>query len=159
MKIITPHNKISQKVVSLGQDDGRVAQEVKDLEKLVDRKDFPGRWGSALALSHCQVSDQPYKFFCIAKELEEAFGHKTIFNLRIVDKAERIKYKEGCMSYPQRDLKNTYRYSVVVVEFEYKGFLGTLKTERRALSGIAAIVAQHEYDHSNGEDIYHKFPK
>jgi len=59
------------------------------------------------------------------------------------------RFKEGCLSFPQRMFVNRVikrRYKKVNLTYH----LVTGKKEKIALSGIEAIIVQHEIDHLNG---------
>lgn len=59
------------------------------------------------------------------------------------------KFKEGCLSYPDRINQNRFirrRFKKIKVTFQWlTGF-----TEKVSLTGIDAVIVQHEIDHLNG---------
>lgn len=160
MKIILPHKRISVRVRNFKQ----IKTEVQGLIKLIDEKNFGGKWKEAFAISHCQVSESPYNFFCLDKNFTKEFGgNRTICNARIMETDEEtVPFKEACMSYPHRGLKNTRRYYKITIACEVlrsgpTKILGYLRTITLKLEGISAFIAQHEIDHTKGVDIFTKF--
>jgi len=130
------------------------------LQTLLNTGNFPGLWKEAFAISHCQVSEDPYKFFVIHKKAAKAFaGYEIICNARILESSDPIAFKEACMSFPFRQEINTKRFSKIKVEFEVPGLFNNLETKTLDLEGIQAFIFQHEVDHSKGINIYEKFKK
>jgi len=64
-----------------------------------------------------------------------------------------IEYQEPCMSMPYRTPKRITRYDVIKVKYQIKGLLG-FKTIEAELKGIASEIFQHEFDHTQGKNIY-----
>ena len=158
MKIILPHQKASQKVTTYKD----IKQDVdRMLEMLNGRGNFAGQYKNGWALSHAQVSEKPYAFFVTHKSFEGILP-EIVINPRILEAFEPVQWKEACLSYPFRPEIKTVRHWRLIVEFDVpqRGILGTrLKTEQLSVDGLAAILFQHEVDHSKGIDIYHKFGK
>lgn len=70
-----------------------------------------------------------------------------------------IEYQEPCMSFPFRQPKRITRYDVIKVKYQVQGALWGLKTIETELSGIASEIFQHEYDHTQGKNIYFESEK
>jgi peptide deformylase len=64
-----------------------------------------------------------------------------------------IEYQEMCMSFPFRTPKRITRYDVIKVKYQIPGLFG-FKTIEAELKGIASQIFQHEYDHTQGKNIY-----
>lgn len=153
-----------------------IREDAEMMAEFVTRK-FPGLHEAAFALSHCQVSEGiAYAFFVVHPDLvkQKLFRHGTVVvNPKIVGKPDEIRFpgqfpgkvkpkvkngftvEEACMSFPFRKPKNCYRYHEVEVEYQTPGLFG-LKTRRETLTGLASHIFQHECDHAEGRNIYHK---
>jgi hypothetical protein len=104
MELIKPHHKPSERV--------RDANEGYELAKGViewldaNQGKFPGNWDTAVAISHCQVSDEPRAFFVlgdamVAKKGEKGsrrqnrknwyFPGRAIFNAEIIEAPETVE--------------------------------------------------------------------
>lgn len=67
----------------------------------------------------------------------------NLINPKILSKTNRIvSYKESCPAFPNQKI-NCFRYNDIVLQ---NGFSG----EKLTLSGLPAILVQHEVDHLNG---------
>lgn len=82
------------------------------------------------------------------EEMEYLKDFKRVFiNARIVEeKGEEWKFNEGCLSIP-RIREDVLRKPVVTIEYLDEHF----KKHRETISGLAARVIQHEYDHIDGK--------
>lgn len=154
MEIIPFHKRQSSSVASFDQIEGMA----KELEELSNKKDFKGIYLSCFALHHSQVSEQPFNFFTLSKTGGKNFQSWCIVNPKIISKDKETKFsaREGCMSFPNRPLSKVFRFNSIKVSFQYpKGFYNRkLMSVEKTLTGIAAQIFQHEYDHSIGKSIY-----
>lgn len=64
-----------------------------------------------------------------------------------------IEYQEMCMSFPFRTPKRLTRYDVIKVRYQIPTFFG-FKTIEKYINGITSEIFQHEYDHTQGKNIY-----
>jgi peptide deformylase len=64
-----------------------------------------------------------------------------------------IEYQEPCMSFPYRTPKRITRYDVIKVKYQTPSLFG-MKTVEAELKGIASEIFQHEFDHTQGKNIY-----
>lgn len=94
----------------------------------------------------------PIRLFVIdADELKDNYpecrGFKRVMiNARIVQETEdTVSYDEGCLSIPGIHEKVT-RSGTITIEYLDEQFV----PQRETLSGFAARVVQHEYDHIDG---------
>jgi peptide deformylase len=154
MKIITPHKKHS-KEVEVYKD---IKKDAVEMREMINNGGFSGKWKEAFAIAHAQVSENPYRFFVVHKDIAKELEGSIIINPVIEEKEGLVPFKEACMSYPYRDIIKTRRYNKIVVEYKTPKRFG-LNTHRRELFGILAFIFQHEIDHFNGIDIYSKFKK
>lgn len=155
MKIIQPpHKKTARKVESISQ----IKEFIEPLRALTNSDSFPGRWPRCLALSHAQVSDDPYSFFIVHREQKKWWDDEdVIINARILEKRDIIDFDEACMSFPFRNTKKTERYSMVKAEYYVpRKMLGGMRKVVKDFMGPAALVFQHEIQHAQGSNIYHK---
>lgn len=155
MKIIPPHNKRAIEVDRIDQ----IEADQKGMIELVNRTDFKGRYKSAFALSHAQVSNTPYSFFVVATGIVEAFGTDTIINADIIEADEPCTSYEACLSWPFRGERKIPRYNHIIIEClvpveGMKKLFKKLEKKTIELYGLAAWIAQHEIDHAKGITIY-----
>lgn len=75
------------------------------------------------------------------------------FKAKAITVPNTIEYQEPCMSMPFRTPKRITRFDVIKVRYQIKGLLG-LKTVEAELKGIASEIFQHEYDHTQGKNLY-----
>jgi peptide deformylase len=68
-----------------------------------------------------------------------------IINPKIEKKEKKIKFREGCLSFPGIELEITRFYRVWVSGLDIEG-----KTLNLEAEGTLAVVFQHEIDHING---------
>lgn len=174
MEIIKVHYKVSKPVSSYKE----IKEDADKLLRFVERGAFKGFYNKAYAIAHCQVSETPYAFFVVAQEVvnEKMFPSRIIVNPKILEApltkevsapnngggsisvANAIEYQEPCLSFPFRTPKNVTRYDRIKVEYQvllpFPLFFSGLKTVRAELSGIASEIFQHEFDHTQGKNIY-----
>lgn len=62
---------------------------------------------------------------------------------------KEVKHLEGCLSIPKQQFQ-TVRYDPILVEYWKLDYMGELKFVTERLTGMDAIVYQHEYDHLEG---------
>ena len=78
------------------------------------------------------------------KELEGF--NKTFINARILEEhGDEWAFNEGCLSIPEVR-EDVFRQPEIVIEYEDENF----KTHKETITGIAARIVQHEYDHIEG---------
>ena len=72
---------------------------------------------------------------------------KVFINAKILDEeGEEWKFNEGCLSIP-RIREDVARKPVITIEYYDEHF----KKHKETMSGLAARVVQHEYDHIEGK--------
>lgn len=113
----------------------------------------------AVALSHCQISVQSFKFFVLDRRFKDLFGKRRIIvNAKIVDQKDMVPFREGCLSFPDRPEAQTRRFRHIEVEYQVPDASGELgRPKRYKFSDFPAMILQHEIDHSEGLNIYEKF--
>jgi len=169
MEIIKAHYKVSKPVVSYKE----IKKEADELRRFIVRGQFKGYYNKAFAIAHAEVSEIPYAFFVVSPDVmvEKMFLGDVIINPQIVEAnltkeiktpnntgnkifvANTIEYQEPCLSFPYRKPKWLTRFDVIRVKYQIKGLLG-FKTIEAELKGIASEIFQHEYDHTQGKNIY-----
>ncbi len=83
----------------------------------------------------------------MAEDEPELEGFKrTFINAHIIEKSEdKIRSEEGCLSIP--DVReDVLRHSSLTIEYLDENF----EKQTEELSGMAAVIIQHEYDHLDG---------
>ena len=73
----------------------------------------------------------------------------TLINPKIVEKDNKITFKEGCLSFPGIVIL-TDRYNTLTIE------LDRMPYKQYSADGIEAIIIQHEVDHLNGITIFQR---
>lgn len=167
LKIVKPaHNKPAVNVKSWAQ----IKKEALDLREYIQYGNFDGEYNKAYAISHAQIANEPLNFFVINESLDgldkkvpkkgrwgkmvkKDFGHWCIVNLKIIKKKHPVQFKDACMSFPFRKPKFIKRYRVVKVKYQIP-FMGMLIPVWARLSGIPALIAQHEDEHAKGVNVY-----
>jgi len=83
----------------------------------------------------------------MSEEHPELKGFKrTFINAHIIDKKdETIRTTEGCLSIPDIH-EEVQRFSSVTVKYVNENFESVTET----FTGLAAVILQHEYDHTDG---------
>lgn len=76
-------------------------------------------------------------------------GDKYFINPKVVERAGEVSIQEGCLSFPQINVKVKRSALVKVSHEDIEG--NSMIWE---MSGLEAIVAQHEIDHLNGITFY-----
>lgn len=64
--------------------------------------------------------------------------------------------KEACMSFPLRDGKFMKRFYRIRVGYDIVGFFGQRKHVEEWIEGVKAHIFQHELEHAEAVDMYHK---
>jgi peptide deformylase len=130
--------------------------------EMINAGKFAGRWQEGFALSHAQVSDNPFDFFVTHKSWENEVP-RVVCNARLKQGIDKQTFKEACLSYPFRDVIKTQRFWNIDVEFDVppidgiKSFFQFGLTHRQmTYDGLAAFMFQHEIDHAKAIDIFHK---
>lgn len=173
--IIPPSRKASNKV----EDMPSVLPEMREMINFIVKKKFivPGsRNNECLALAQPQVSDKPLRYFVINplfrlpnrkddRKLVDEFGGIAVVNPKIIskDKSSKVKNLEGCFSFPFRPAIKVNRYNEITVSYDIitvgegkdkKPIIAFGKIENKVLTGLAAMVFQHEFEHLNGKTIF-----
>lgn len=111
---------------------------IEQLEKELEHSARLGRPGIGLAAPQIGIA----KNIAIVR-LDNTYKVDLV-NCNIINKYDRIMFKdEGCLSFPGR-IENTMRYQEIQIAnnlIHPKSFI---------VSGLMAIVCQHELDHLNG---------
>lgn len=76
------------------------------------------------------------------------FTEHILINPQIVDKQGKIKIDDSCLSFPGLEVKTLRYLNLTFYNTDLKGEVNTF-----IVSGLEAIVIQHEIDHCNGITI------
>lgn len=123
--IIKNIKELRRPCVPVVEDLSEVVQDLKDTLATVE--------GYALTANQIGV----YKCLAYIKVKDE---ESILVNPKILQREEKIKFKEGCLSIPGVEIY-TDRYNKII--FESNG-------EEYEAEGLLAIIIQHEVDHMNG---------
>lgn len=133
------------------------------MRELLNAGKFTGMWKEGFALSHSQVSEDPFRFFVLHDGAKEGFeNYDTIINAKVEKGSDKMPFKEACLSYPHRGVINTQRFASIEISCLVpvkKFFRLHLMKKILRLEGLAAFIAQHEIDHAQGIHIYDKFKR
>lgn len=144
---VKPHKKISKIV-----EQKHVSKVLEAAEGMVTLCGVPrGKYPSAFAIAHPQVSKHPFRFFV-------TYLGQLVINPVIIRHTNQIIRKvEGCMSYPNDPMVTVGRWNKCEVEYQTVDENGNL-TDKKVLnlSGREAEIWQHEIDHLDGIYIYDK---
>lgn len=175
MEIVKNHFKIGRLVTRYKQ----ISSIVEEMIPFVNGGVRKGEYKEAYAISHAQVSTDPWAFFVVSSSfVDEEHWKKggnywpehAIINPQILSADDKINvgtlsdgnpdvrknvrtYKEGCFSFPFRKPKNVQRYFRIKVRYQIKAWYG-LKTITEEIEGLRAHIFQHEFMHSLGQNIY-----
>ena len=147
-----PHNMKSRWVNTV--DIPRVVADGKDLVAMCS---IPrGKYSGISALAHSQIDDKdPLRFFVLPNGM-------VVINPVITDHTKFPIFKtEGCMSFPDEDIKNMIpRYNKVTATYQTLSRIDEKsdpvlsKPISENLNGGIAHIFQHEVSHLNGSNIY-----
>lgn len=147
MNIVPPHFIKSRAVNIFDKDEieyiRKIAPEIQQLCNDDKRR-------QSYALAHCQVTDSdPLRFF--VKSSGEVIINPIISKHTTIP----IDSEECCCSYPESSGVIVKRFNKITVEY-YTFELDMLCKVNGGYSGLDARIFQHEIDHFDGIDIYHK---
>lgn len=149
--IIPPHKKISQPVKKWKE----IKQDAKEMIENIRANQYANEfWREAFAISHCQVSEEPKRFFVVNRalpEVKKAFSHDVIINPEIVEMKEWSQNREGCMSKPWAGTKKMGRYKKIVIRYKVKSLFGFLRKKKKSFEELPAFMIQHELEHFEGK--------
>jgi peptide deformylase len=148
-----------------------IIPEMKEMINFILKRKFiiPGSLNTeCLALTQPQISRSPLRFFVLNtdhKDLLHEFRGICVVNPKIVskNKLSRVLEREGCLSFPFRPMIKVKRYNEIVVSYDIisvkndllgKPQLAIGPVKDHPLSGLAARVFQHEFEHLNGKSIF-----
>lgn len=133
-----------------------IKADVKAMREMV-KSSFGGRWKTAVALAHNQVSEDPKTFFVLNPVFAKEYflGIDVIINPEILEKDVRVINSEACMSHPLREEQKVHRYMHITVRIQYR-VAGLMMKKTMKLHGFPAFVVQHEMEHFKGQCIYDK---
>jgi peptide deformylase len=127
----------------------QVIPHIDDMAELCRRKTADNRRG--LAIAHCQMEkENPLTFFVMA-------CGDAIINPKIISVVEKTEFlhSECCMSFPNREPVKVKRYNRIKVEYTlYTGNRDKSQYVEKTVSGIFALILQHEIDHFDLKYIY-----
>jgi peptide deformylase len=147
---VKPHAIQSVEVTE--KDHARVFEIAEEIFKL--SRQAHGIHKSAYAIAHSQVDDKkPLRFFVT--------HNGDVFINPVITRHTRttVDRMEGCMSFPNTPPARVQRFNKIEVEYQHfhiampKPWVVSEK-KFEALSGLAAQVIQHEYDHFEGKYVH-----
>jgi len=104
-----------------------------------------------VAVAHCQFEkENPLRFYVMA-------SGDIVINPHIVQQLGRpFRNAEGCMSFAEKStLRGVTRYRVIIANFTQIMPDGKKIVHKNSrLSGLLALVMQHEIDHMNGRHLF-----
>jgi peptide deformylase len=164
MNIIKNHFKVSKPVNSYAE----IRKEAQALKDFVDCGSLSGLYNKAYAIAHAQVSETPYAFFVVSNEMirDKQFPARVIINPEILSSPTFLDVQgvqilnsteadEPCLSFPFRKPKRITRYNSIKVRYRIPAMFGFyLKTIEQDLTGVVSGIFQHEYDHTQGKNIF-----
>lgn len=150
-RYVAPHTKVSREVTQA--DVGKLLKEAEIMHKLcfTPRGKFP----SALAIAHPQIEDKdPLRFFVTVTG--EMIVNPVIKNCTKVT----VDNVEGCMSFPENDVKKVQRHNVIDLEYQTILKNGELSEKMTTTyTGKLAKIIQHETDHLNAKYVFDNEPE
>ena len=135
-----------------------ITQEYPDLEELIVNMQETMKNAQGVGLAAPQIGRDIRLFlidaspFAESDELEEEEKEflktfkKTFINAQIIEEeGEEWAFSEGCLSIPNIN-EDVYRNETITIEYQDENF----NQKKETLSGLAARIFQHEYDHIEG---------
>ncbi|UCE92777.1 MAG: peptide deformylase [Flavobacteriaceae bacterium] len=135
-----------------------ITQEYPDLEKLIFNMQETMKNAQGVGLAAPQIGRDIRLFlidaspFAESDELDEEEKEflktfkKTFINAQIIEEeGEEWAFSEGCLSIPNIN-EEVYRNETITIEYQDENF----NQKKETLSGLAARIFQHEYDHIEG---------
>lgn len=146
-RFVFPHKKVSRPIVN--EDYDFVMEEVKTCNAACYVK--RGKYPSGFAVAHPQINDKdPVRMFVFANGI-------YIINPKVIRYSKTIHLnKEGCLSHPEKDMIDVFRYHKLTLDYDI--FNPEKKLVKASYpieaTGRDARIIQHEIDHLNGITIY-----
>lgn len=139
MKIlIYGHPILREKSKPVEEINGKLKETIEQMAELMYKV-------KGLGLAANQVGI-PKRFFILDVAQKEGNRELLVFiNPEILETQGEVSYEEGCLSIPGYYAKVNRYAHLLVRAYDLEG-----KSFERELSGLAAIVFQHEYDHLEG---------
>lgn len=173
LSVVLPHYIVSKKVKRFRD----IEDQANQMIELLEVGKFEGYYPKGYALAHCQVSNDPWAFFVVLQDLVDKgdFEHPVIINPRVIQapiykeiketdkqiglprefqEPNAAKCTEGCLSFPTRRAKTLNRFDRIQVTYQIPGGLFGLKRVTKWLTGLPSQIFQHEFDHTQGQNIF-----
>ncbi len=169
MQIVQNHYTPGKKVENYKE----IAEIAKEMIAFTNNGVPKGNYDKAYAIAHNQVSEKPFAMFVFSDSAmkEQKWPAQVIINPQIVgalptiqvgvdDKGKPdmrqnvVEYSEGCFSFPFRQPKKVKRFFKIKVKYQIKGKLWGMKTIEEEIEGLKAHIFQHEFQHTQGKNIY-----
>lgn len=123
---------------------------VNDMIKLCTKKD-----GIGLAAPQVGIS---YKFF--VAYFQEFLDWRLFVNPTYRPLAQQmVDSVEGCLTYGTENTYKVKRYTKIFAEWKEEDIAGGFVTKKQEMTGISAIIFQHETDHINSITVAAKGDK
>ncbi|MCA0932225.1 peptide deformylase [Lutimonas saemankumensis] len=135
-----------------------ITQDYPNLEELIVNMQETMKNAQGVGLAAPQIGRDIRLFlidaspFAESDELEEEEKEflktfkKTFINAQIIEEeGEEWAFSEGCLSIPNIN-EDVYRNETIIIEYQDENF----DKKKETLSGLAARIFQHEYDHIEG---------
>lgn len=135
-----------------------ITKDYPDLEKLIENMKETMKNAQGVGLAAPQIGKDIRLFlidaspFAESDELEEEEKeflkgfNKTFINAKIIEEeGDEWAFNEGCLSIPNIN-EDVYRNETINIEYQDENF----ELHKDSLSGLAARIFQHEYDHIEG---------
>lgn len=123
------------------------------------KKNFANK-RSGYAVAHCQVvGENPLKFFVLSPEIfnseyREILEDDVIINPVILEKEEKYKTQELCLSFPFENWQNVKRFNKIKVQYQVVKDGNLSEPIIKEIDGLLAQIFQHEVEHFEGKTIY-----
>lgn len=135
-----------------------ITKDYPDLEKLIENMKETMKNAQGVGLAAPQIGKDIRLFlidaspFAESDELEEEEKeylrnfNRTFINAKIIEEeGDEWGFNEGCLSIPNIN-EDVYRNETIKIEYQDENF----ELKKDSLTGLAARIFQHEYDHIEG---------
>jgi peptide deformylase len=146
LKILLPPPRVPSKRVQTVAD----LADADAMREMINGYFNVGQYRTGYALSHSQVSPDPFRYFVVNQKMEQYFGDNWLLvNGKIHERSNPFTHEdEACLSFPFRPPTKKRRWGRVIFQADVP-YMDRLITCRFELFDLAAVIAQHEMDHAN----------
>ena len=144
--ILAPNAILNTKTQPVAVFDKELKEEVAEMLRIMKEEKGVGLAANQVGLNKSMfVLDIP-NLGALDGKIVKAYVRRTMINPTLELSGADVSISEGCLSFPNKLVKVPRKF---ICNISYQNIFG--ETVKEELTGLAAIVAQHEYDHLLGK--------